>query len=205
MGFSVSLRSALIAGVLLLTSCHSALTQETVRKIRLNETTEEQIVQTYGQPKEVETIEGTGGASTIYEYREQSGGNIGPVWWANYAILIVELRDGRVNGYLFARTDGDSTTFDPTVSEHIVVGQTTENDLAPMLGYPHGVAMPNTQLAAFITNVGDGETGRLAWVDAKPVTGVFNWTQLETKMLVVHIGPDGKVMDKSLRTFKVAP
>ena len=114
------------------------------KNIILGETTENEIISTYGEPFKKESGS-MGDIETInydYRYGQFTNSAIGRV-------LRVEFRNGVVNAYcLFSNYDEDSTDFDINLKDSVKPYSTTKKDIYNLLGEPSGkIKTPSNLLA----------------------------------------------------------
>lgn len=123
--------------------CESNLSAAKVEKLQMRQTTEEQMKAIFGDPDASGLLNSKDGSSCYYRY--YSFENHGPFFPADMKSLMVEMRDNRMNGYVYCSSaDKDVTRFDASAVTKIKSGTSTRDDVTQLLGPPAGhVLLPS--------------------------------------------------------------
>lgn len=133
-------RGIAILGTLLLAAGCGApnLTVAKIGRMQMQQTTEEQMKELFGDPDRSGLLNSTEISSCVYRYYEHDA-NPSPFVKPDLASLMVEMRDNRLIGYVFMTTrKSEATHFDEVAAKTLKPGQFDKDSVAKLLGPPAG-------------------------------------------------------------------
>ena len=153
--------------------CASKLQAANLNQLHVGDTSEAELRQTFGKPDNIDTLSDGSGTSQMLSFHHQGGTGF-LVWQAVDArVLIAELQNDRLRGYIFAGTRGDNETkIDPMALQKLQVGVTRRGDVAKLLGEPVGKAVPGTRMENFKGLFTPGVVEVWAWTNVTGSNGI---------------------------------
>ena len=197
-----------VVGVLLAmsTGCaESKLTRANVRKVQLGQTTEGQLVATFGKPDLSEERSGSAGTSKLMRWRLNSGGDSMFGYRSmDLRYLVADAYNGRVRSWMFVSTaEGDATKIRSSAVPQVVNGQSTRDDVLRLLGEPTGRALRGTLIEDYGVEFTPGVTEIWAWATVDNARGWVGGKDLAVRILLVKFEASGRVVGTITRAIKV--
>ena len=186
-----------ILGILLLSSSLLAIEvghafhQENRDKLVINKTTLKDINKYFGKPEKEFISKNRDGEFRILEYYFIHSGFMD----GDMKTLLMELQDDVLIAYIYDSSHGtDSTLFDHLEAENVKIGHKYE-DVVLRVGEPSGEAICPVNLHKYKDKCRKGKNMKV-WMYS-PGANIFSTSEMETHMMFIGIGEDGKVLEVS--------
>lgn len=197
-----------VLGLLLASStgcAGSKLTSANARRIQLGQTTESQLIATFGKPDLTEERSGSAGTDKLMRWSLVSGGNRFFVYRSmDLRYLVIDTYNGRVRSWMFVSSaDGDSTKIRSSAAPQAVKGQTMREEVLRLLGEPAGRSLRGTRIEEYASEFSPGVTEIWSWAAVDNARGWVAGSDLAIRVLLVKFDASGRVVDTITRAIKV--
>ena len=180
--------------------CSPKISAAKVDSLRLRETDEKEMKALFGEPKDLEAYSDTHGSSVVCTYVNTGGTAIGPYRIVMAEGIILEIRDYKLNGYIYFSNDGENATkIDAEAAKSVKVGQTTQADVLKLLGKPAGKMLVPSRLPDMIDIARPGTSEVWAYTMADKLNG-WVWSDVSMKLMLVAFNTNGSVVEVGEKT-----
>jgi len=190
--------SALVFSLVFLCSCVSVGTKfpiPTADQLAFGKMTADEALVKFGHPRDFWSKTTTNGTYILYTYIYGQA----DLSKASWRILLLEFRDGELNGYIGASTfSNDKTKFNPAIVNQLKdgVGKLTRDDVVNLVGQPSGKALCPSILKDFKDSC-DKNTEIWGWLMSDN-TDLWIRREGSVSELRVAFDANGKISDVEL-------